>query len=94
MEQLFYIQSTDRVIGNNAVWWRKNDAGYSDDLSEAGKYNAEQARDRVTDRDIAIPCEVVDAMVRPSVHKHKPDNFIRSHADACICDSSVAKKNS
>jgi len=35
-ENLYYIQDTRSVVGNCALWWRKDDQGYTCDIDDAG----------------------------------------------------------
>jgi len=56
----YYIQDTRSVVGNCALWWRENGAGYTTQLEDAGVYDEEEAmsiqQSRSTDR--AVPVEV------------------------------------
>jgi hypothetical protein len=40
--ELYYIR-TRGYIGNGLVWWRPNNAGYTSDLKQAGKYTYDKA---------------------------------------------------
>jgi hypothetical protein len=81
---MFYIQSKERVIGNEAVWWRKGDAGYTASLDEAAVYTEIEALERVTERDIAVPVSSIKKMVRPTVPKCDVDNFVYCNQNAVL----------
>jgi hypothetical protein len=42
-EKLYYLQDTRQVIGNCALWWRKNCSGYTVNLDEANTFTKSQA---------------------------------------------------
>ena len=43
----YFIQHTERIIGNCALWWRPNSLGYTVDINHAGLYSAEEAMEIV-----------------------------------------------
>jgi len=46
MEQLYYIWAKNKgYVGNCVLFWGKNRSGYTCDLSKAGKYTEEDAKD-------------------------------------------------
>jgi hypothetical protein len=59
----YYIRDTRSVVGNCALWWRPDGAGYTTQLEEAGTWGEAEARRmelaRETDR--AVPVEVARA---------------------------------
>lgn len=59
-EDEFYILESGSVVGNCAMWWRPEGRGYTCDLSDAGKYTADQAK-RLRPSDVPVPCAVADA---------------------------------
>jgi hypothetical protein len=66
MSKLFYIQDCRQIVGNCAMWWAKNDAGYTCDLDEAGVYTEDEARRRTSDPcrlDVMRPKDVIDAHI-------------------------------
>lgn len=70
--QLYYIQEKDRIVGNSATWWRKNDQGYSCHLEEAGKYCEEEMIKRTKDvEDVGWPVEDIDEMATRQVDVQK-----------------------
>ena len=66
---LFYIQDQRTIIGNCALWWRPEGAGYTCDLGRAGKYTAEQLKACcLRDTDKTWPVEFVDPQAQRHVH--------------------------
>lgn len=61
---LYYIIDTRTVVGNCAMFWGPNRSGYVCNLAEAGKYSEEDAKHQQRSRptDVAVPCDVIDAM--------------------------------
>ena len=43
-EQLYYIQSPKRYIGNSLLWWKKDSRGYTVKLDEALLINEEEMK--------------------------------------------------
>jgi len=62
-EALFYILSAyhSRPRDGMLTWWGPESCGYVFDLNRAGKYSEEESRHIVSERNIAIPCELADA---------------------------------
>lgn len=60
-EELFYILDTRQVVGNCALWWRPDGAGYTCDLGDAGLYSREAARSH-RETDIAVPRELAERL--------------------------------
>ena len=64
-ENLYYIQDTRSVVGNCALWWRKDDQGYTCDIDDAGVYTEKamrlRTRDRMTDK--PFPVEFVQSHI-------------------------------
>jgi hypothetical protein len=52
---LFYIQDSRSYVGNDALWWGKNNAEYVTDLDKAEVYTREEAIDICKNRDTDIP---------------------------------------
>ena len=66
---LFYIQDTRTIIGNCALWWKPEGAGYTCDLEHAGKYTvAMLTACCLRDTDKAWPAEFVDPQAQRHVH--------------------------
>lgn len=74
VELLYYIVSRERLnIGQFSLcWWRADETGYTDNLSEAGKYTAaevarivEEGRPDRRPRagDFGVPCDLAELMV-------------------------------
>lgn len=63
---LFYILDTRTVIGNEALWWRPERAGYTTNLEEAGQYNAEQIKG-IRPSDVPVPVELARQLAHASV---------------------------
>lgn len=55
---MYYIQDTRQVVGNCALFWRVEGAGYTCDLNEAGTWEEKEAlaiaRSRSTDKAIRV----------------------------------------
>ncbi len=68
-EQLFYLQDSRSYVGNDVLWWAKDGAGYTTDLSKAHVYTqAEAVRKHETrETDIPWPKGYIDAKTRPAV---------------------------
>lgn len=65
---LYYIQDTRSVVGNCALFWAENSAGYVCCLSEAGKYTGAVVRQQLgRDTDVMWPVEFTDQMVKRHV---------------------------
>ena len=60
--KIFYIQSSGGCVGNEALWWKTDGAGYTTHLSEAGKFTASQAAGIHNSRKSDVPwlCSEVD----------------------------------
>lgn len=56
---LYFIQDTRTCVGNCALWWAKDRAGYCCDLNDAGVYMGKDLPSRSTD--IAWPVDFVRA---------------------------------
>ncbi len=59
MDELYYIQNG--YVGNAILWWGINGAGYTCDITKAGKYTRKET-DQIIQRpeDRAWPCEYID----------------------------------
>ena len=76
----FYLQDSRSYVGNNVLWWAKNNKGYTTDLSKAEIYPKEQAARMNATRptDIPWPKSYIDDKVRPAVdmqYLHKNEAF-------------------
>lgn len=72
-EPLYFIQCTEGSVGNEAIWWRPDGAGYTTNLAEAGKYSEARARaqERVRGIDKAWPVDEVMRLAHPTVRATK-----------------------
>lgn len=59
---MYYIQDTRSYTGNSVQWWRTGGNGYTCDLKQAWRVNAEEAQRviRCRDTDKAWPCDEID----------------------------------
>lgn len=57
---MYYIRDTRQVVGNCALWWAKDGAGYTTQLEEAGEWPEEEALEKQRSREttVAVPVEV------------------------------------
>jgi len=55
-----YIMDARQVVGNCALWWRPEGAGYTTQLNEAGLYPADYSCRKT---DILVPKEVAERFV-------------------------------
>lgn len=55
---MFYILDARTIVGNCALWWRPNGAGYTTQLEEAGLYEEADAKNGRRETDIAVPEEI------------------------------------
>lgn len=99
--KLYYIQDCRSIVGNCAVWWGPNRAGYTCNLNEAGVYTEEEALAQQSTRstDIARPKELID---EGSVRHFRADidweqmgmsRMIRNQADMFIPHAASIHKN-
>jgi hypothetical protein len=66
--EMYYIQDTRTYVGNAILWWGKDSCGYTTDITQAGKYTKNQAKDicrRKTDR--AWLCSHVESNIKQYV---------------------------
>jgi hypothetical protein len=54
---MFYLLDSRTVVGNCALWWRPDGAGYTTNLDEAGLYTYEAACGQ-RDSDVPVPAHV------------------------------------
>ncbi len=59
-EKRFYILDTRQIVGNCALWWRPDGAGYTTELKEAGLYSERDAKSH-RETDVAVPEEIAKA---------------------------------
>lgn len=67
--ELFYLQDSRGLVGNDVLWWAKDGSGYTTDLSKAHIYSkaeAEAQRD-MRKSDIPWPKNYIDTKARPAV---------------------------
>lgn len=69
---LYYIWSKERGCwGNDMVFWRPHDCGYTSHIDEAGQYTAPQCEERCGKDDIAFPIELVDELSHRAIDIQK-----------------------
>ena len=57
---MYYIQN-DGYLGNALIWWGEESRGYTCDISKAGKYTKEQAKNICKrPEDTAWECDYID----------------------------------
>lgn len=54
-DKLFYLQDSRSYVGNDVLWWARNGAGYTTDLSKAHIYTKEDAVAQHNMRETDIP---------------------------------------
>lgn len=67
VEKLYYIQNTHHVVGNCALFWRKDGCGYTCNLDEAWKVTKLEAEEVCRSRpkeDFPRDCEKVDRVAQ------------------------------
>lgn len=68
--ELYYIQSEERgfTASGQPFWWRPNRKGYTTDISKAGKYTHEEAKEICqSGQEVMYECFVVDTYTVPMV---------------------------
>lgn len=60
---LFYVRDTRQVVGNCALWWAINGAGYTCELDQAGLYTTDEVKSMRRGIDEPYPREQVEALV-------------------------------
>lgn len=68
-EEQFYLQDNRSYVGNDILWWAKDRAGYTTDLSKAHVFTRKEAieQNQMRESDIPWPKAYVDARTRPAV---------------------------
>lgn len=75
----YYILDTRSMVGNCALWWKPEGAGYTCQLHEAGKFTLEQTRTgRPTD--VGVPCCMADALAHHHVRFDDAMAYVRERA--------------
>lgn len=69
----FFIMSIKWTRGERVTWWRPDNAGYTDDLMQAGRYPRAEVEKASSYYDnkwstLAIPCEAALKASRTRVH--------------------------
>lgn len=59
---LYYVQDSRQVVGNCALWWRAESAGYTCEIGEAGWYSGTEAAS-MRETDIPWPVGEVEKIV-------------------------------
>lgn len=68
-ENLFYMQDTRTMVGNDILWWAKGGNGYTTDLNKAQVWTEFEAmsQSKTRDTDRPWPKGYIDARTRPAV---------------------------
>jgi hypothetical protein len=68
-KKLYFIRDTRVTVGNSAMWWRPDRAGYTCSIDEAGRYEEQEALSivRIRGTDVPYPCEVIEPLTRRHV---------------------------
>jgi hypothetical protein len=68
-EELFYLQDTRQIVGNDMMWWAKDGMGYTTDISKAETYSKDRAFSQQESRetDKPWPKDYIDSRTRPVV---------------------------
>ena len=68
-EELYYLQDKRQYVGNDMLWWAKENKGYTTDLSKAEVYTREKAlaQNKCRETDIPWPKSYIDEKTRPAV---------------------------
>jgi hypothetical protein len=87
----FYILDTRTIVGNEALWWRPDSAGYTTNLDEAGQYTEEQTKG-LRPTDIPVPVEKAQKLAHRSVnadllatHGYKKPKEKRAPQHCSVC---------
>lgn len=69
MNDLYYLQDKRQYVGNDVLWWAKNRAGYTTDVSKAHIFTKDEAvrQHRSRETDIPWPKDYIDGKTRPAV---------------------------
>lgn len=69
MSELYYLQDKRSYVGNDMLWWAKDDKGYTTDLSRAEVYSRDDAlaQHQCRESDIPWPKSYIDERTRPAV---------------------------
>jgi len=78
---MYFIQA-EGCVGNDALWWRPNRAGYTTHVGEAGLYTEEEARsiERIRGTDKAWPMDQMQALCHHAVDVNKLRALTRENA--------------
>ena len=63
------IMDTRQIVGNCALFWGPDGAGYTCELADAGRYTEAEAKSQAAERstDVAVPLEVAERHSRTHV---------------------------
>ena len=80
MADLFYIQNNLACVGNEALWWRPDGAGYTAHLSDAGKFSKAKADSIHNNRATDVPwlCAEIEALAYSAVDVGDLRRLLRS----------------
>ncbi|UEM08025.1 hypothetical protein JL101_035840 (plasmid) [Skermanella rosea] len=70
MSQFYILSKKHGPVGNSALWWRPEAAGYTTHLNEAGKFDgayAEEIRTNSCGDAIPVPCELAERLSHTAV---------------------------
>jgi len=71
----YYLQDNSTYVGNDVLWWKRNCAGYTTDLSQAHVFTKARAlsQHKCRDTDIPWPKGYIDQLTRPAVDMQRLD---------------------
>ena len=72
---LFYVQDRRQYVGNDVLWWARNNGGYTTNLDDAEVYTKEEALKVCENRetDVMWPFDFVNSIARRAVDMQKLD---------------------
>jgi len=79
LNALYFVQDTRNVVGNCALWWRIDRAGYTCDLDLAGKFTGAEVRSMSRETDVPWPIARVEAAV---IRHVRADSTALTRSDA------------
>ncbi len=66
--ELFYLQDSRQIVGNDMMFWAWHGRGYTSDLRKAHVYTKEEAEQQHRSRpsDVPWPKDYIDSLTRPA----------------------------
>lgn len=86
-ESLYLIFSSEHTFEDAAMWWRPNSCGYTEVITEAGRYTYEEARKichnvAEPENEHMIPESIAVGLALPTVFLDRVRTAVRKH---CPC---------